>query len=268
MPRRDPCQQISQSLFLSEHSCATVRAMKGWLKAAWHDPVGSKVIAGIILFALGGLATLIGVLWSESDFSTNASDAWNAAKHALVAFVTWTATSLPVSRGWLAMLICLGVLGWACAAVMWLHYVNGRLDWFGYGTDALRKEFPPKATTPTRKESLPTDELPQVSTSLAMKPLPAEAEKPSLPSPGELSMSARKLLFLLYEGYGKVLYVQTISPDVGLSFPACEQLCEKLASLNLITLKPRDDFQSARASLTKIGRDYCLEHGIEDTLRV
>ena len=33
--------------------------MKQWLKDIWHDPVLSKVISGIILFALGALCSLV-----------------------------------------------------------------------------------------------------------------------------------------------------------------------------------------------------------------
>lgn len=33
--------------------------MKQWLKNTWHDPVWSKVISGIILFALGVLSSLV-----------------------------------------------------------------------------------------------------------------------------------------------------------------------------------------------------------------
>ena len=244
--------------------------MKGWLKAAWHDPVGSKVIAGIILATLGSLVALVGVLWSKSDFSTNAGEAWPAAKRALLSFVTWTATSLSISLASFALIICLGFLGWACAALMWLYYVKGRIEWFTFGADALRKGFPPIATTPMPpNEPLPTDELPRVSTSQARKPSrPALFEvlpdkpQPPLPDAKALTQPQRITLMMLYREYPRAINLAALAGVMGLRYPEAEQVCERMAETNLILIAAGMHSASA-VFLTKLGRDYYLKNGLD-----
>jgi hypothetical protein len=70
-----------------------MRRMKGWLTKAWHDPVGSKVIAGVILGGPGAVW-----LWSTSNFSRNLTTAWTGATSALaVAWHWFLAPTVPPS---------------------------------------------------------------------------------------------------------------------------------------------------------------------------
>jgi hypothetical protein len=64
-----------------------MRRMKGFLQKVWHDPVGSKVIAGVILGCLGAVW-----LWSKSNFSRNLAGAWAGATSALAAAEHWFIT--------------------------------------------------------------------------------------------------------------------------------------------------------------------------------
>lgn len=201
--------------------------------AVWHDPVGSKVISGIILIPVAAAVT---GLWSGSGFSFNGAAIWAGAKSAAISFIGWTATPLPISRASLALVVFLGVIGWGLAALLWLYDLRRRID-------SLRTA---QTYTVTRERIVA-----------------AAPQKPSMPTPDELGIPARKILALLFRGYGQPIQMRTISGAVDLSFPACEQLCEKLDHLKLITVTTASHSMSCLVALTKVGRDYCLKHGKE-----
>src|SRR5450755_3569081 len=75
--------------------------MNALLKKLWHDPVWSKVIAGLIL---GGLA-IIGGLWSKSDFSPDFAIAWTAAKSGLGAVWAWLVAPIGIPAGIVLILV-------------------------------------------------------------------------------------------------------------------------------------------------------------------
>jgi hypothetical protein len=202
--------------------------MNPWLKKAWHDPVGSKVIAGIILGPIGLLAAW---LWSASDFSTNGRAVWIGAGSAIVAFVKWFAVPVSISRSWLWIIICLGVLGWLFAALVWLYDVRRQLD-VVRGVVATVPEDPPIA--------------PAVQ----------------LPRPETLSGDQRHLFFILYREYPRAMDVRIVAAPLGLPYPKAEQLCEVLAKTSLITLTPGAHHPPS-VYLTTTGRDYVLEHGLD-----
>jgi hypothetical protein len=193
--------------------------MKGWLKTAWHDPVGSKVIAGIILSALGGLVALVGVLWSKSDFSTNASVAWTAAKHALLAYETWVNGPTSMSRGTVFIIVCVAFIVPCLALIAVVRRILGNVA---------------RASV---------DKMVSV--------------QPRLPLPSELSEVQRRALSIIYREYPKYVAVEMLRGPLGLLHAATEQMCEQLAELKLVQLTPVGD----QVFLTKIGRDYCIEHG-------
>lgn len=201
--------------------------MNGWLKKAWHDPVGSKVIAGVILGGLGAVATW---LWSASDFSTNGRLAWTAAASAIVAFIEWFAVPVALSRSWVLIIVCLGLLGWLCAVLLWLHGARRRLD-------AIRSG---------------------VATVVQAPSVDPHAQ---LPRPEELSEVQRHLLFILYRDYPRSIEVRIVAAPLQLRYPEAEQLCERLAKTNLITVTPGAHHPPS-VYLTTTGRDYVLEHGL------
>jgi hypothetical protein len=193
--------------------------MKGWLKVAWHDPVGSKVIAGIILGALGGVVALLGVLWSKSDFSTNASVAWTAAKHALLAYTNWVNAPASMSRGTVFIIVCVAFIVPCLALIAVVRRMLG---------DVVK---------------LPVEEMVSV--------------QPRLPLPSELSEVQRRALSIIYREYPRYVAVEMLRGPLGLLHAATEQMCEQLAELKLVQLTPVGD----QVFLTKIGRNYCIEHG-------
>ena len=63
--------------------------MGNLFKTAWHDPVGSKVISGLILAALTAVA-----LWAKAGFSSNLTVIW-ANTVSIWAWLT-SATVIPI----------------------------------------------------------------------------------------------------------------------------------------------------------------------------
>jgi hypothetical protein len=202
--------------------------MNGWLKKAWHDPVGSKVIAGIILGPIGLLA---GWLWSASDFSTNRRFAWTAARAAIVALVEWFAVPVPLSRAWLCIIISLDVIGWCFAAILVLYDIRRQLD-------AVRSS---------------------VTTVGVVQPTAAPVQ---LPPPEAFSEVERHLFWVLYREYPRAIDVRIVAAPLALQYPKAEKLCEELAKTGLITLTPGAHHPPS-VYLTPLGRDYVLEHGLD-----
>jgi hypothetical protein len=207
--------------------------MKGWLKAAWHDPVGSKVIAGIILFALGGLATLIGVLWSKSDFNTNAAVAWTAAKQALLAYSNWVNAPATMSRGTVFTMVCAAFI---VPSIILIAVVRRLLG-------SVRLPV---------VESVPQQRSPAV---VAVEPTP--------PPPSELTEKQRRLLHIVCSEYPRSVNIHIAMGPLSLFFPAMERLCEGLETMKLVQIIT-GGHGVPFVLLTKRGRDYCLDHGLDD----
>ena len=78
--------------------------MKGWLKAAWHDPVGSKVISTLIVAALGAV-----MLWAKSGFSSSLAVVWAST----VAIWSWLSDPMTLPIGVVLLtLITFAAVGW------------------------------------------------------------------------------------------------------------------------------------------------------------
>jgi DNA-binding MarR family transcriptional regulator len=205
--------------------------MNGWLKKAWHDPVGSKVIAGVIL---GGLSAAW--LWSASNFSLNGGLAWNGAKDGLRAFVSWLAAPAPISNLKLWIIIGVGAVGWWVAARLRARDLMRRQEGRDSDLAVLEKELAIAGSVGN-----PT---------------------PKVLAPEDLTPEQRLSLHLLYQHYPRGIEVRGLSGPIGNSYAVAEQMCERLAEANLITLTD-GEYDPPSAFLTKMGRDYCIEHGLD-----
>jgi hypothetical protein len=123
------------------------------------------------------------------------------------------------------IIVCLGVIGWSFAVFLFLFDIRRQLD-------AVR---PPVATLE-----------------------PAQL----LPRPDELGLIQCRLLHILYGEYPRSLGLRTVAGPLGLQYPAAERLCERLASIKLIAATP-GGYNAPGVFLTKAGRDYCLENGLD-----
>lgn len=194
--------------------------MNSWLNKAWHDPVGSKLIAGVIL----GVPTALTWLWSRSDFSTSAVQAWMGALDGLRAIGHWFTSPAPISRLTLLVIVAIGVMSWWLAVKMRRRLSRALIT----------------VAENERRAALPPIKL----------------------WPETFSYKERLLLHLLYREYRTGLEVRRLGGVLGLQYPAAEKLCEEMAETELITVSP-GGHSPPTARLTKVGRDYCLEKGLD-----
>jgi DNA-binding MarR family transcriptional regulator len=208
--------------------------MKGWLKKAWHDPVGSKVIAGAIL---GGLGAIAAWLWSASDFSLNGALIWSGAKATVSDTVGWLAAPVTIPRLGLWLIICIGVAGWALIALERMR--RARL---AIATEA-REEV---------RETLVTAIQAQLK-----RRLPAVT----------LTYTQRLMFHFLYRNYPGAANLSSLGGMIGLQYPAAEKLFEEMSETGLIEMNdvvnPRSNRTEPLVRLTKDGRNYCLENELD-----
>jgi hypothetical protein len=95
-------------------------ALKARWKAAWHDPVGSKVIAAVIV----GVPT---VIWTTREvIVSGVSGAIDRAAAALGAGWDWLETPAPLSH--LGVLVFIAILAWFAASFRRLRRRVDRMD--------------------------------------------------------------------------------------------------------------------------------------------
>jgi hypothetical protein len=98
--------------------------MRAWLSKVLSHPTAAATIGtvagGIILAALG-------LLWSASHFSFDATVAWSAAKQAVPTFVQWMNAPPTMSRAIIAFIICVVVVGYSLALLAWFRSLRRRM---------------------------------------------------------------------------------------------------------------------------------------------
>jgi hypothetical protein len=209
------------------------RPMKALLVRAWHDPVGSKVISGIILTALGAV-----VLWAKSGFSNSLAVVWAST----LAIWTWlvTPTTLPIG------IVVLTPITFA-ALVWWL--IEQRRRAVKQISDRSAKLIL-DAVDEAKKEV--RDEVQKAAISRLVKNAQASLE---------LTDNDKLALSFIYRKYPASMGIRHVAGLASLQYPAAERLCEKLEAHGLAKCISGEPNPPA-VLLTSQGRDYCIENGL------
>ena len=205
--------------------------MPEWLKKWWNDPVGSKVIAGLILGALAAAVSL----WSKSDFSTNAKVAWSGAANALSVFWAWLAEPVPIPRGVVFLIVASYVVTTARAAKRSVARLKRLAE------DLQR----------SRAELLRAQAAGQQEPHVERPPEPA------------FDSAAGRILLTLFRLYPGGRPIRNLCSDIRESYPATEHAIDMLSNLGLIRFAEILYGGDSYWSLTKKGRDYCVEKGYD-----
>jgi hypothetical protein len=206
--------------------------MKEWFAKAWHDPVGSKVIAGIILAALSAL-----LIWAKSGFSSNAVVLWSVFAKPM---------ALPFGVVLLVLVACAALIGWL---------LKERRDHLN-GLEAIEEALDASGKT-----------IAAIENSLALTP-EKQAEHEKVMAQAREVMEAARVSFaiktehmlvmrFLASAYPEPMGIKQLATSAGLLFAATEKICEDIAAekfLSIIT----SDHQPMKAVLTKTGRDYLM----------
>jgi len=191
---------------------------KAFWKKTWHDPVGSKVIAGSILGALTAVA-----LWAKSGFSSNAVVLWAVFAKPM---------ALPFGVVLLVLVACAALIGWL---------LKGRRDHLNE-LEAIKEalDFAP--------EQQAEHEEVMARASEAM-----EAARVSLAIKTEHMLVMESLA----RAYPEPMEIKQLATSVGLLFAATEKICEDIAAEKFLSITA-SDHQPMKAVLTKPGRDYFM----------
>jgi hypothetical protein len=208
--------------------------MNKWLKQVASHPVGANTLGTILG---GGILAFLTWLWSASHFSTNGALVWSGAKAGLQGAVGWLAAPVSVSRLTLWMVIGIGAAGWLMAARARL-----RLSQFA---------------TKTAVEEHVRDTL------VAALQVPVKRALPA----ASLTFTQRLMFHVLCRNYPGAANLASLGDLLRLQYPAAEKLFEEIAETGLIEMNNVMDFRSNRTQpmvrLTKDGRNYCLENGLD-----
>ena len=196
------------------------RIMNPLFKKAWNDPVLSKVIAAIIVGALGLVGTW---LWSMRDVVGSGTVVWVGVKAAVLTYIHWASSPAHISRAWLAIVGSLGVLGWAYAGIAWLREARQRLD----ALHRLREEL-----------ARETENLAETTSRTRVMLASGATLPPPLPRATDLDDKQRLFLRLLYHQYPRSIDINRMAAGLSLPYPAIEQLCERMAAIGLVAVNP------------------------------
>jgi hypothetical protein len=231
--------------------------MNKWLKVAWHDPVGSKVIASVII----GVPGVLGLLWSRSDFSTNGVQVWAGVKSGVVAAYSWLAgpLSMPRASFYVIMIMLL---------VFFVLVIKGQVASGREIADRVQQEDALRAVaraginqaiqplSQTRIDSGP------VAPALNQSPLRNAMAQMTTPPP-DLSEDHRALLASLFRIYPTGIPILNLATIFEVSYPVLEKMCEDLAKQKLVNVVEAAMTNPAKVYLAKPGRDYCIENGLD-----
>jgi hypothetical protein len=194
--------------------------MKELFAKAWHDPVGSKVIAGIILAALSAL-----LIWAKSGFSSNAIVLWAVFAKPM---------ALPFGVVLLVVVACAAVIGWLLKErrdhLNKLEIIERTLD------DALSPE-----------QEAEHEEL------MARSREVMEAARVS----SAIKIEHMLVMGALARAYPEPMEIKQLATKVGMLFAATEKICEDIAAEKFLEIIA-SEHQPMKAVLTKPGRNYFM----------
>lgn len=102
-----------------------------------------------------------------------------------------------------------------------------------------------------------------VKAQMAAKLVAALGPDPSLPNINDLDAAEISLLMMLYEKYPQSLTITAVSDALKFRYPDAERLCEKVDARKLITLTPANIYHAPSVNLTKAGRNFVKEQGLD-----
>ena len=210
--------------------------MKRWMKSVWHDPVWSNVIGTVIGTAF---VTLVGYSWSLSGFSTNPKAVLAGAATTFTSASGWLATPVGVPK----MVFCIFGIALIVNTLL-VHWLNTR-----------RARAQQKVEVESAISNLPKAE-------------PAAVQMPKIvatrvPPASELGSEAVRFLAVLIANYPKPLTLEAIVSISALTYPVVEWNADNLADMQLVELIVGAAQRPVGAVLTKRGRDYCINSGID-----
>jgi len=222
--------------------------VKEWFKKLWHDPVGSKLIAELIkwfvVVTVGGGAGGFGLyLWSRSNFSFNAVQAWAAAADGLHSFRHWFAEPISLPRG-----VALAIIGVVVSVSIYIRLRVAR----HMASQGQRLQ---EALTRQRESAAA---LEQAHADLTEMQRIKEAEQ-SNPKP--IDSGGLRVLQVLYGVYPGGRTLGAVAATTGESYPVTERSLDALALQGLTRFFPGSYTEGSAWFLTKKGRDYCVEKG-------
>jgi DNA-binding MarR family transcriptional regulator len=208
--------------------------MSKWWKQIASHPVGANALGGVICSAI---LAVLAWLWSASNFSTSGALIWSGATSGLRGVIGWLAVPITVSRLTLWIVIGALVSGWLMAA-------------------RARQRLSRLATHAAVKEHVR-------DTLVAALKVPVKLALPA----AALTYTQRLIFHVLYRQYPGASNLSSVGGMVGLHYPAAEKLLEEMAETGLIEMNNVMDQRSNRTQpmvrLTKDGRNYCLENGLD-----
>jgi hypothetical protein len=210
--------------------------MKVWMKNVWHDPVWSNAIGTVIGTAVVGL---LGYSWSLSGFSMNPKAVWAGAATTFTSASGWLATPVGVPK----MVFCIFAIALIVNTLL-VHWLNTR------------------RARPQQKVEVGSaiSNLPNAKAAAVQMP---KVVATRVPPATELGSEALRFLGVLIANYPKSLTLEAIVAMSALTYPVVEWNADNLADMQLVELV----FGAARrpigAVLTKRGRDYCINSGID-----
>jgi hypothetical protein len=203
--------------------------MKGWglLAKAWHDSVGSKVIAGVILAVLGSIW-----LWAESGWSKSLTVVWASAR---ALFALPTTISLGVA------LLTLAAFG---AIFVWL--VSQLLP-----LRAINMQLRSRLTAAVRA----VEELQAERRAVATE---WERHREDARLVLAIGLKEQAVMHVLAGIYPESIEVQQLATQLSMTFAVAEKICEDVAAEKFFTITASERLPM-RVVLTKLGRDYLID---------
>jgi predicted transcriptional regulator len=199
----------------------------GWFARAWHDPVGSKVIAGVILAGLG--ATW---LWAESGWSSSLTVIW--------------ASTLAIVRAPIAIPFGVAILTLATFAAIFIRLtIRERALRLQYTTllaqaDEVRAWYQRNVE---RKKALAAE----------LAPMDEELRLLSA-----IGYKQQEVMSALADAYPEPMEVQQLATNLAMNFASAEKICEDIAAEGFLTISA-SGHHPMKATLTKAGRDYLVK---------
>jgi hypothetical protein len=231
--------------------------MKGWLNKAWHDPVGSKVISGIILALLGAVA-----LWAKAGFSSSLAVIWASTE----AIWTWLSStvSLPIWIMLLTLITFPSVIG------LWLIEERSRavkqvsdrsaqhiltiLDDHRRATEELNNSKREIA------ERLHASEIARERAELELATYKQQLFEASHAI--KFDATAIRVLKHIFSQYPNWAETHSISGQLRIPYAATETACNDLKKAGMVRRPPQSYTSPSRGwTLTDDGRDYCVKSG-------
>jgi hypothetical protein len=248
------------------------RFKKFW-KKAWHDPVGSKLISGAIIAAVGSF-----YLWAKSGFSGSLAVIWTTV------IAVWASLSRPINLPVWSVLLTLMTF----AVLAWWYYAKGKralraldqkskqdlreledrskanADLLVTVQAQLRQFLVDQAQREVETQAFKLKEelgraLSSDRTVTALK----NAHDRTLPALKDLQDTEIKLLRLLFRNYDRHLELKRIAAELSTVYARAERITENLVKRGLVQIFPATEWAETRAVLTKVGRDYCDDNNLK-----